>query len=424
MINRKIGPFINKIEKLHLPDYEQYTLSNGVRICEVNSGSQDIIKFEIFHQAGRIMEDTPLAGRSVSSLIKDGTSTKTSAQLSEAIDYYGASIKSASNMDYSYSTLFCLTKHFEKVMPILHEMYFQPSFPDGEIDKFKKLNIQKLREELAKNEVLAYRTITEEIYGKYHPYGYNSTESDYSALNAQILKDHFNNYYGTDNCYIFVSGKITNEVRKLTADLFGQETKASKKKLYNFETPDIRHNKINFKTKNEHQCAIKTGRHLFNKNHPDHAPFFLMNVILGGYFGSRLMMSIREEKGYTYDISSNMEQYLHDGCFYISTEAAPEYVEDILTEVQHQMELLCHEKVSLQELEMVKNYLMGTFLNMLDGPMNISSVMKSMILTNKKPEDFISFTQELVHIPQEKIMEVAQKYLIMDQFTEVIVSPE
>ena len=152
MINRKTGPAINKIDKLLLPEYETYTLPNGIKICEVNSGTQEIIKFEIFHKAGRIMEDFPLAGRAVSSLIKDGTLTRNSAQLSEAIDFYGASIKSASNMDYSYSTLFCLTKQFANVIPVLHDMYSNPSFPEDETEKFKNLNIQKLKEIISKKE--------------------------------------------------------------------------------------------------------------------------------------------------------------------------------------------------------------------------------------------------------------------------------
>ena len=200
--------------------------------------------------------------------------------------------------------------------------------------------------------------------------------------------------------------------------------KATKKKEYSHVAHDIRAKKINITTRNEHQCALKTGRHLFNKNHPDHAAFFMLNVIFGGYFGSRLMMSIREEKGYTYDISSNIDQYLHDGCFYVSTEASPEYVDPILREVHHQMDILCQEKVGDKELDMVKNYLMGTFLNMLDGPMNISSVMKSMILTDKTPEYFINFSQDLVNMSNERIMEVAQKYFRPADFIEVIVSPE
>ncbi|MBK8052018.1 MAG: insulinase family protein [Saprospiraceae bacterium] len=424
MINRKTGPIINKIDKLLLPDYELHTLPNGIKVCEINSGSQDIIKFEIFHKAGRAIEDHHLAGRAVSSLIKDGTATKNSAELSEAIDYFGASIKSASNMDYSYCTLYSLTKHFGNVIPVLHDMYHHPIFPEDETEKFKNLNIQKLREELSKNEVLAYRKITEEIYGTTHPYGYNSTEADYTSLTSDMLKDHFQNYYGSDNCHIFISGRITDEIRKVTADLFGSEHKISKKKNYAHIPSDVLGRKINITTKNEHQCALKTGHHLFNKNHPDHAAFFLLNVVFGGYFGSRLMMSIREEKGYTYDISSNMDQYLYDGCFYVSTEADPGYIEPILSEVHHQMDLLCQEKIGDKELDMVKNYLMGTFLNMLDGPMNTSSVVKSMILTDKRPEDFIAFSQELVQMPKERIMEVAQKYFKPKDFIEVIVSPE
>ena len=424
ILNRKKGPQITNIHSLVLPESEIYTLPNGIRICEINLGSQEIIKFEIFHAAGRTKEEMPLASRAVSSLIKDGTATKTSAQLSEEIDFYGSSIKTASNMDFSYSTLFALTKQFHHALPILHDMYYRPSFPDDEIEKFKLLNIQKLREELTKNEVITYRHFTEDIFGKYHPYGFNSTESDYLALTSDAIRDHHLHYYGSDNCYIFVSGKITQSIRNQISDLFGTEVKMSKQHEFDFQIPDQTGKKISLTSKNEHQSALKTGRHLFNKDDQDHPSFFLLNVILGGYFGSRLMMSIREDKGYTYDISSSMDQMLHDGCFYISTEAAPEYIEPILVEVYHQMNLLKQEKIGTKEFSMVKNYLMGTFMNMLDGPLNVSSLARTMILTGKKPEDFLIFCDKLMSITPETILNTAQKYLNEDEMTEVVVSPD
>ena len=424
MINRKKGPEISNIHQLLLPEFEIYALSNGVRVCEINLGSQEIVKFEIFHAAGRTKEDVPLASRAVSSLLKDGTISKNSAQLSEEIDFYGSSIKTASNMDFSYSTLFALTKQCTNAIPILHDMYYYPLFPDDEVEKFKLLNIQKLKEELSKNEVITYRHITEEIFGKNHPYGYNSTESDYAALNSDIVKNHYSQYYGSDNCFIFLSGKITDSIRKQVAELFGSEAKISKHKEFNFSIPDQSGRKITLSSKNEHQSAIKTGRHLFNKDHTDHPAFFLLNVIFGGYFGSRLMMSIREDKGYTYDITSNMDQLLHDGCFYVSTEAAPEYVAPILTEVNHQMEVLKQEKVSIKELTMVKNYLMGTFMNMLDGPLNVSSLARSMILTGKKPEDFLTFCDKLLSVTSETLLDTAQKYFNQQEMIEVVVAPE
>ncbi|MBK8347690.1 MAG: insulinase family protein [Saprospiraceae bacterium] len=424
MINRKIGPGSHRIESLFIPEMEIYTLENGVKVCEVNLGSQDVIKIEVVHLAGRVVEECPLTARAVSSLIKDGCGHKTSAQVAEEIDYFGSSIKTGSNMDFSYSTVYSLTKYGENIIPLLHDMYYQPVFPEEEIQKFKHLNIQKLKEELSKNEVITYRHITEEIFGKNHAYGYNSQEEDYINLNYDNIYSHYINHYGSDNCYIFVSGKINDRIRYLISEYFGTVRKPAKQHRYEPCTQPVTGKKIRLTSKNEHQSAIKTGRKLFDKNHPDNAAFFVMNTILGGYFGSRLMTRIREELGYTYDIDSSIDQMLYDGCFYISTEAASEYVEPILKESYHQMHLLKDEKVQETEISMVKNYLMGNFMNMLDGPMNVASFAKSMILTNKHPKEFQEFVGQMLETGAEQIMDVAQRYLNIEKFTEVVVEPQ
>jgi len=424
MIDRKTGPKIHTIRGLKLPPIDMYTLPNGVKVCEVNQGSQEIVKFDIYNCAGRVQEDFPLASRAVSSLLKDGTTTKNSAQLAEAIDYYGASIKTASNMDFAYTTLFSLTKHCEQVLPIIHDMHYHPTFVEEELEKFKRLNIQKLKEELTKNDVITYRQITEDIFGHKHPYGYNSLESDYNDLNRNVLVQHHNNYYGTNNTYIFLSGKITDKIRHLIADLFGTDSTSSVQKPYSFEVPTVAKKQIFLKSKNEHQSAIKLGRRLFNRSHEDHPAFFVLNTIFGGYFGSRLMMSIREDLGYTYDIFSNLDQMVHDGCFYISTEADPEYTEPIISEIYHQMDILKQEKVGYQELNMVQNYLMGTFMNMLDGPINVASLAKSMILSGKTPQDFMVFVDALISVSKDDIMYMAQKYFDPADMIEVSISPE
>ena len=424
MINRKSGPVSYNIDKLNIPDLEIYDWTNGTRVCEVNLGSQDILKIEVVHVAGRSVEEHHLVSRAVSSLLKDGSGQKTSAQIAEEIDYYGASIKTASNMDFSYTSMYTLTKYANEIIPLLHELYVDPTFSEDEIAKFKKLNIQKLKEELTKNEVISYRQITEEIFGKEHAYGYNSTEIDYLNIDRTKIITHFNQNYGTDNRYIFISGKVSNSIRKLVYDTFGQDKRVAKKHKYDPVIKETVGKKIQIRSKNEHQSAIKTGMRLFDKNHPDNAAFFVLNTIFGGYFGSRLMSSIRENLGYTYDIFSSIDQMLYDGCFYVSTEAAPAYEKLVIKEIYHQMEILKQEKVAANELSMVKNYLMGNFINMLDGPMNVSSFAKSMILTGKNPSEFSLFTTEILDSNMDIIMDMAQKYLNEKNMIEILVSPE
>ncbi|MBK9733776.1 MAG: insulinase family protein [Saprospiraceae bacterium] len=422
-MNRKKGPLIFPIGKLPMPHLQQYYLSNGIKVCEVNFGSQEIIKIEIVHKAGRSKEDYKLIGRATSSLLKEGCGTMTSSEIAEKIDYYGASIKTGSNMDFSYTSMYSLTKHIDHILPILSSMYTEPSFPEVEIQKFKHLNIQKLKEELTKNEVIAYRQITEEIFGKAHAYGYNSFEEEYHKIDKQKIVSHFNDYYGTDEAVIFLSGRITDDTRKCVSDYFGQIPKYSKQKLYQESLIPIAKKEIKITTKNDHQCAIKIGCKLFDKHHEDNAVFFVLNTILGGYFGSRLMTSIREDKGYTYDISSNMDQMLYDGCFYVSTEAAPQYADLILNETYFQMNLLQNEKINLTELDMVKNYLMGNFMNMLDGPMNVSSFAKALIMVGQNENDFELFIEQIKELSPEDIIKAAQKYLNQDQMVEIIVGP-
>lgn len=423
MINRKKGPEIHPVQKLNIPGIDQYTLPNGVKVCEVNLGSQEIVKIEVVHTAGRSYEDHHLIGRATSSLLKDGCGSLNSAQIAEKIDYYGSSIKTASNMDFSFTSIHTLNKHCDRILPLLHDMYTTPTFPEDEIEKFKSLNIQKLKEELTKNEVITYRQITEEIFGIDHPYGYNSKEEDYLGIDRQKIIQHFDDFYGSDNCYLFLSGHITDSIRKDIDSYFGQTIKSSKKKIYQPSWTDLERKEILISSKNEHQSAIKTGRKLFDKDHPDNAAVFVLNTLFGGYFGSRLMTNIREEKGLTYDIYSSVDQMLYDGCFYVSTEAATEYVAPILKEVYDEMDILKQEKADIDELQMVKNYLMGNFMNMLDGPMNVSSFAKSMVLTGKNPEEFHDFADAIIGMEPETVMEAARKYLNKEQMIEIVVSP-
>ncbi len=422
MLDRKKGVKTHEIKKLFIPPMDIYTFQNGTRVCEINLGSQDVFKMEIIHIAGRSTEDQKLISRATAMLMREGCADKSSAMIAEEIDYYGSSIKSASNMDFSYSTLYSLLRHADKGIRLLHEIYTSPTFPEQEIEKFKKLSIQKLKEELSKNEVLTYRHITEEVFGENHAYGYNSTESDYNNINRDAIINHFSESYGSDNCIIILSGKITDHIRNEVSRYFGNDYKAAKKTVNVPATASEVGRKINITSNNEHQSAIKTGFRLFDKNHPDHAAFFLTNTILGGYFGSRLMTKIREELGYTYDIYSNMDQMLYDGCFYVSTETTPEYIAPVFQEIYHQMEIMKQEPISAQELRMVKNYLMGSFMNILDGPFNVSSFVKTMLLIGKEPNDFLTFTDEILAMQQEKIMEMAQKYFLKEKMIEIVVS--
>jgi len=172
------------------------------------------------------------------------------------------------------------------------------------------------------------------------------------------------------------------------------------------------------------QASIRIGNRLFNRQHPDSHGLSVLNTLLGGYFGSRLMANIREDKGYTYNISSVVDFMQFDGCFYISTEVGNEFAQLALQEIYREMELLQTELVDEEELLMVQNYLMGNFLAALDGPFNVSEVVKIIVSEELPLSFFREGVQNVRDITAEEIQRLAQIYLQRDNMWEVIVGAE
>ena len=420
-VDRKKGPTINKIKRLDIPHVDREILPNGTELIQVDMGTQNLVQLEVLYRGGRILEDKKGVSRATSRLIKEGTFKHTSSQLAEEVDYYGANISSGANLDYSYLKIFSLGKYFDRILPLLQEVIENPRFPEEELIKYKASSIQKLIVENTKSELVAYKTITEALYGRNHPYGYNSTEAMYNDLSVQDMIDCYNSCFGTDNRIVILSGKLTDDIRKRVRDVFGSNPKTTSKYSYKEpKEPTVASKKV-IKGEDKLQSAIKIGRRLFKRNHDDFYDFFILNTILGGYFGSRLMSSLREEKGYTYNIYSSIDMMIHDGYFNISTEVGNEYLENTLEGIYQEMDILTHTKVGHVELEMVRNYLSGNFLNMVDGPFKVAGMAK-VIALNSLDFDFYSNLMKRIHaVNPEDLLRSAQKYLDPTKMTEIIV---
>jgi len=421
MPNRKKAPIIKSIDSLTLPDCQVHHLSNGIPVYEVNMGTQEIIKLEVVFRTGRPQEHKALIARATSRLLKEGTTTLNSAEIAEKIDFYGGAINTPINLDISSVILYSLNKHFEKLLVLLGDILANPIFPERELDTFINNNVQQLKLNLNKVDVIAYREITERIFGAEHPYGYNSTEEMYKAINRDDLVKHFKEQYIREQCFIIISGKLNDSSIDLLEKHLGQviQSGTASKIILPSDLPSPQHI---FKTHPQAlQSSIRIGCKLFNRHHEDYKDIFILNTVLGGYFGSRLMANIREEKGYTYNIFSTLDTMIHDGYFYIGTEVGNEHVKETLQEIYKECVLLQNELVDDEELEMVKNYLLGNMLTMLDGPMNVSEVIKTMVSDEIPFSDFGALENSIKQISSEQIRTLAQKYLSPKDMWQIVI---
>ena len=421
MPNRTKAPPIHEIQNFGLPAPNKYRLDNGMALYEVRMGTQDALKLEIIFDAGRPQEYKKLAARTTAALLKEGTQSFNAATIAETIDFYGGSLNVPVNLDTSNIILYSLTKHFEHLLPLIVEMMTVPVFPEKELKAFQHRNQQRLLVDLTKNDVIAYRTLTELIFGKLHPYGYNSFPETYAAVKKEDLLQHFNNNYLIDNCLAIISGKTHPKIIDLINHHIGSISKNKTFEKKYWDRPNLTPKKLKLEYPQMLQTAIRVGRKLFNRKHHDFYGFYVLNTILGGYFGSRLMTNIREEKGYTYNIYSTMDAMIMDGYFYIGTEVGNEVVQPTLKEIYKEMDRLQTDLVKEEELQMVRNYLLGNLLTTLDGAFNISEVIKTKVVEGLSDDYLIQLVNTIKSITAKDIQRLARKYLNKEDMWEVIV---
>lgn len=421
MPDRTIMPEIREVKNLVVPPPVLWHLSNGVPVYETNLGTQDIIKLDMVFFAGRPCEHKKLVSRTTAAMLKEGTAHYSSADIAELVDYYGGTLSLPISLDTSSVLLYSLRKHFDRLLPVVTGLLSEPTFPQEELEAFVKRNKRRLQVELTKNDVVAYRHFTEMLYGTEHPYGYNSFPETYDAVKREDLQRHFQDNYTTGNCLIFLSGKVDKEIRSLLDEHLGKAMLPGERRQVAVPSATTRPQKVKIAHPDSVQTAVRVGRRLFNRNHEDYNGMYVLNTILGGYFSSRLMANIREDKGYTYNIYSSHDIMLRGGYFYVGTEVGNEFVEATLREIYHEMDRLQKEPVGKEELTMVKNYLLGNLLTNLDGPFNIAEVVKTFVTEGLPLSTFEELAKYIGSVQPEQLQELAGKYFKKDDLWEVVV---
>lgn len=388
MPNRSIQPKMQEVSEIRLPQIHEHILDNGITLYEVNMGTQEVLKIEVIFKAGRPFENKKLVSRATAGLLREGTVTRKASDIHEMVDFYGGSLSSPIDLDTSNIVMSCLKKHFETLLGLLTEVITEPAFLEDELEIFKKNRIQTLKEDLTKNDVVAYRTITEKIFNTNHPYGYNSNEKIYNELSREDLIFHHKKNYTAANCEIILSGKTDSHTIALVNKYLGKNIPKGEISKSNVITPSTFPQKIKIDVHDAIQSSIRIGCRLFTRRHEDYQKFYVLDAIFGGYFGSRLMTKIREREGFTYNIFSSLDPMMYDGYFYVGTDVGNDSVEPTIKAIYREMEKLRTAPVGEEELKMVKNYLMGFLLTTIDGAFSVAELVK-MIKLQDLPDTYI-----------------------------------
>lgn len=397
-----------------------YILPNQVPLFVIDAGSQALCKIEMVFNAGNFFESGALIANATNALMREGTSTKTAGEISELLDYYGAFLETSVYKDKASVILYSLNKHLHKTLPVMMDIIQHAIFPEKELSLYKTNQKQKFLVNQQKVDFVARNHFNAMLF-KDTPYNQFIEARDYDELSQAQLQSFFNDRYVSNGLYIVIAGKINDEVLAQVKEAAGNiDLKPEpNKKLYVNNISGRQ--ELLIEKKDAMQSAIRIGRRLFNKNHADYFGMQILNTVLGGYFGSRLMSNIREDKGYTYGIGSGIASLLHDGFFYISTEVGVDVTQATLNEIYKEIDLLQQNPIGADELDLVKNYLLGTFLRSVDGPFAMSekfTAIKDYGLTNEFYKAYVIYIK---HAKAADLMLLAQKYLNKNELSQLVV---
>jgi predicted Zn-dependent peptidase len=422
-LNRKQAPLIKDAVEfdLKLKPYEQYTLRNGVEVYAVDAGAEDVLQVEWVFRAGNWFESKNLVAASTNFLLKNGTSQKTAFQLNEHFEYYGAYVNRNCYNETATIALHCLNKHLAALLPVVKEMITDAVFPEEEIAIYRQNMKQRLNVNLKKSDFVAGRLIDAYLYGEDHPYGRYTRFEDFDGLTREEVTAFYKKYYQQGKLVLFVAGKLPADVFQLLDQYFGdmEQQNVSMQSL-----PIMAAAEKKYRVTNDTagvQGAIRMGAHFPNRHHPDFIKAQVLNNVFGGFFGSRLMSNIREEKGYTYGIYSYLENHVQQSAWVISTEAGRDVCEATITEVYKEMDILREETVDEDELLLVRNYMMGSILGDLDGPFHIINRWKNIILNELEHDYFYKQIETIKKVTAQELQELANRYLLPSEFYELVV---
>ncbi len=426
MIDRSTAPDIKlPIDfNVELPSCKKYTLSNGVEVYAVDMGTEEVMMLNWVFYAGNAFENKKAIAAAVNFLLKNGTSKRSAFDINEQRDYYGAHLNRNCYSETSELTLHCLNKHLDQLLPVVSELLSDSVFPGEELDIYKQNAQQRLRVNLRKSEFVASRLIDAYMFGEKHPYGKYNTMEDYAALNREELIPFYTQHYQRGQCVIFAAGKLPYTMISLLEKYFGSLPLQpfDRTNPYRFPVEPAKQKKVEYINDADGvQAAIRIARPFPNRHHPDFQKVLVLNNIFGGFFGSRLMANIREEKGYTYGIHSYLLNYTAESGWMISTEAGRQVAADAIKEIYNEMEGLRNEPVDEEELLMTRNFMIGSILADLDGPFQVIGRWKNLVLNNLDESYFYRGIQIIKTISAEELQALANKYMQPGEFYELSV---
>jgi predicted Zn-dependent peptidase len=411
MIDRTIAPDVHPFGKLNIPEETIEILPSGITLHTLSGGDQAVTRLSLYWKGSTLELPLPIIPTLASELLREGTKTMTGAEIADKLDLYGAILGTSTSNHYNGLVLNMLNNKAKLIMPVIKDMFTNPIFPENAVEAIKMRTINQLRYRHSQVDWVANKHLTKLIAGEEHPMAVMPNYAGYEAIKLDDIVTYYNKAFCSRGLHIYASGQITDEIRSLIEDLAaavpvgdGYELNVKPFDAQSAQTKYVEHGE-------SLQCAVAMALPAISRTHEDYLPLQLTVLALGGYFGSRLMANIREEKGYTYGISSGLNGSQEGGYISISAQCDPKYTDALIEEVGKELERMVTEPPCGDELQRLTLNAATKLAGTLESPFSIMDFYK-LRETVGTPLDYFEKRQEAIaSLTPEVIAAMSAKYL-------------
>lgn len=414
MLDRTLNPELHDIHDIHFVEPIRHELGEKSSLFLMNKVNDETVRLEFHFNAGQINGKKNMASF-VSALLLSGTKDKTSAQIHEELDFLGAYIDHEISMESAFVNLYCLRKNVGEASKLLFHAIENVAFLEHEIADMLREKRQRYLVSLEKVSFLARKEFQKHFFANTGTYSRQLELEDLENIKREDLIEFHQEFYLNNLRKVVVVANLQDDI---IHEIKNELSSWSQKERGIFESKLIhKAGEFHLEKKGAIQTAIRMGIPLFNKKHNDYAGFQVLQTILGDYFGSRLMSNIREDKGYTYGIGCALVELKETGYFVIATEVGKDVTSETIKEIKYEIERLRTELVPRDELSLVKNYLLGQLLKSADGPNAMMDLFLGVQQHQLKLDFYNEYIEKIKSVSAEDVLELANKYLIWDNFT-------
>ena len=398
-------------------------LSNGLEVWTVPNHEQPIVSLSLYIRGGSSLDPRHREGlaASVADLLTKGTARRSATDIAEAIDFVGGSLTASSGWDAITINISVLSKYLDVAIDLLSDIILNSTFPEEEIERMRLQRLAGIRQAKADAGFLADMVFSKLVFPG-HPYGQQpvGTERTVREMNRNDILQFARQYITPSNSFLTAAGDIDSDgFRALLENQTASWTGPARETVMSYGDASLgAHTQVGLiNREGAVQSALRVGHIGIRRNTPDFIALSALNMLLGGYFNSRINLNLREVHGYTYGARSFFDTRMASGPFAVSTEVRTEVtvraVEEIVSEISRATQLPVEE----EELRMVKDYMIGSFPLQIETPQQVAGRVATIVLYGLERDYWDTYREKLSALTSVELYRVGREYLHPKELT-------